>query len=305
MSTESVTRKKLPWSARVAFALSLAVLILGVSTVVRWIGPAVALQYDWKPGDVTRDRMTMSMAFGTTPAISEQEFEMKLEMTSVTRVLSVDSQGNATLELSMEDVRLLESNLPPGGGDPTQKLSQTHTLVVAPDGRILESSNPLLGPEAFGDQGFGTTPLLPDEPVAPGDTWTIDYEQGIGIGEGGFDLHADNELIRYDEVNGVETVVIHSDLSGPMDFTIRPSEIPSDLLPEGTDLQTVGNVGDIHYTGELSMSADSWVDPLTGEVLRSDAVGESSVSFGFSDLEIGLPRFGLNMEMEMETLRLP
>ncbi|MGH2691319.1 MAG: hypothetical protein ACRDHM_02340, partial [Actinomycetota bacterium] len=262
MSAETVPARGFPWSARVPLVLALGVLVFSVVTIVRWTGPAVALSYRWQPGDVIRDHMRMAMSVQMQPPILGDELDLEFEMSAVTRVLSVDPQGNATLEITSEDLRVQGSGFPSLPDQFGSELEAPQTLVVAPDGRILESSNPFLGPEAMGDQGFMRNPLLPDEPVAPGDTWEIDDFQKLGLGEGGFDIHADNRLLRYDEVNGVETVVIRSAMSGPFDFTFNPSDLasllPDEELPAGAASELDGT-GTIHYGGELTMEGDYWV----------------------------------------------
>ncbi len=179
-------------------------------------------------------------------------------------------------------------------------------MVVAPDGRILESSNPLFGPEGIENQRFTAMPLLPEGPVAPGDSWEIDHFQEFGFAEGGFDLHAQNELLRYDEVDGVETVVVRSDVTGPIELTVDPTDLPPELLPEpGMEIPTGGpDIGPITYTGSLSSEGESWVDPLTGDVLRSQGGGMASISFGIGPGPLGVPRITMEMEMEMEAERL-
>lgn len=297
---------RFPWSARVALTLALGVLLFAVTTIVRWTGPAVALAYAWEPGEVVRDRMTMGLTMRIRPALVDQEFEVEMTLTSVTRVVDVDGEGNATLEVTTEDVEVVESNLPGPRSDLTAQLQEPLTMVVAPDGRILESSNAMFGPEGIQNQRYTAIPLLPDRPVAPGDRWELDHFQKFAFAKGGFDLHARNELLRYDEVNGVETVVVRSDLSGPFDLTVDPADLPPELLPEpGMEIQTAGqDIGAISYTGSISSEGDSWVDPLTGEVLRSQGEGTASITFGIGPVELGVPRITMEMELEMETERL-
>ena len=295
--------RRFPWHARLALILSLGVLVFSVVTIVRWTGPAVALSYSWEAGEVTRDRGKLVMEMSFTPSILNQDIDMTLELTTVTRVLSVDGEGNATLEVTTEDIEVSDSSIPATPGQLTQAFAEPQTFVVAPDGRVLESSNPLIASQGLESQSFTRSPFLPDEPVAPGDTWEIDHVQELGFGEGGIDIHADNRLLRYDEVNGIETVVVKSDLDGQIDMSFHPSDLSAEALPQGlpADAADFPSRQPMRYTGELTADMESWIDPLTGEVLRGEGELSMSISINFG---AGVPSFGTEVNMEIETERL-
>ena len=266
----------------------------------------MALSYRWVAGEVIRDRVTMEMSIAIVPSVLEEDVEMEVAVTTVTRVVSVDEKGNATLEITTEDIEILDSNSPAPPGQLSKELSQPQTLTVAPDGKIIESSNPLLGPGGLDDQGFTRTPFLPDGPVAPGDAWEVDHFQELGFGEGGFDLHAENRLIRYDEVNGVETVVVKSNVTGPLNFSFKASDLAQEGLAGGdtTDVGQLSGAGEIRYIGELEMEGKTWIDPLTGDVLRGEGDGSVSMSFELEGLAGKVPEFTMEMEIGFETHRL-
>jgi hypothetical protein len=295
-------RDRVSPSAGIGLALSLAVLVFAIATVVRWTGPAVALSYRWVAGDEIRNRLTMDMTVATQPAVLEEDVQLRTEATTVARVLDVDQAGNATLEITTEDVQVVDSNVPVPQEQFEKAVEQPHTVTLSPEGRILESSFPWLGPQGVDQKGFNQGPLLPDHPVGPGDEWEVDYVQEMGFGEGGLDLHATNRFIRYDEVEGIETVVIDSEVSGPIDFTIDPSDIPAGAIPEDDPLQPQNPAAGptLHYTGELTADARSWLDPLTGDMLRNEMQATVTISYSVP----GLPQFGTDMEIELESERV-
>ena len=295
-------RGRVPVSAGIGLSLALAVLVFAIATVVRWTGPAVALSYRWVAGDEMRNRLTTDMSISTRPAVLEEDVEIRTEATTLARVVEVDAAGNATLDITTEDVRVVDSSVPVPDEQFEKVVAQPHTVKLSPEGRILESSFPWLGPQGVDQKGFNQGPLLPDHPVGPGDEWEVDYLQETGIGDGGFDLHATNRFLRYDEVNGIETVVISSDISGPIDFTVDPSEIAASAIPEGDPLQPQDPeaLPTLHYTGEMTAEAKSWIDPLTGDMLRNEMEASISISYTVP----GLPEFGTDMEMELESERL-
>ena len=303
MSEGAAIARRFSWAVRIQLLASLAVLIFAVATIIRWTGPAVALSYSWEEGEVIRDRMTVAMSIRSQPDVLGKDIELEVASTEVTRVLDLDDAGNATLKMTHEDVEVVSSSLPGSETQVISELDQPIIVVVAPDGRILESSNPILGPEGIGDQAMTTTPILPDDAVSPGDTWEEDQFIDIGLGEGGFSMHMENELVRYDEVDGVETVVVESELSSPFDFSIDPAELAEEI-GDGSPSQPSNELLEaLRYRGDMDMTARSWVDPVTDEILRG--VGEGTITISFGAGGPGGLLFGMEMDLEIETERLP
>jgi hypothetical protein len=117
-------------------------------------------------------------------------------------------------------------------------------MRIARDGRILSSGGVALGSEDGTGTAFPGTdqfmPILPDEKVPPGDTWAKSYTTRFPLGEGAIRYTTENELLRYESLNGVRSAIIQSDIKIPVDLSIDPrkfflaagvgeSEIPPDF----------------------------------------------------------------------------
>jgi hypothetical protein len=98
----------------------------------------------------------------------------------------------------------------------------------------------------------GLTPVLPDSPVEPGDSWTDSVS--VRMGRDRLRGTARSRFLRYEDVEGVETAV----LQGTRDFKIDGGP----PLPG---------------KGTLTVDQTAWVNPDTGAVLRMTA----TVRFSF------------------------
>ena len=183
----------------VALAAGAVVFLFG-----RGSGGGVALAMSFHQGASWRYRMHMSLDL--TVAAGGQSFPMKADLTAGVqmKVASIDAVGVATLKLHLSNVVATvngrHSRLPPTA-------VRGQTLRVAPDGHVLSATLPgVPAADTFNlvpgsDQ---VTPLLPDGPVQPGDSWSRDISVPAPFGAGG-DLHASLlvTLVRYQDVHGV------------------------------------------------------------------------------------------------------
>jgi hypothetical protein len=233
--------------------------------------------------------------------VGDQRIEMDLSQTVTWRVLSVDGDGVATIEVTVTDLSgtLNGVDIPPATGVPPVE------IVIAPDGRVLEAGGLSLGgagqTQGFGFPGMGQlTPLLPDEgeEVAVGDSWDKEFSQPFPFGEGTIEFTASSTYVRDDTVDGRPVAVIETDLTVPLDFTLRFSDLIDALGSElaGTtgaaDLDALGDAT-IDYGGSGAFTQTSFVDLDAHELLRSRSEGEFDLSMKFS----GIPGVGQVAEM--------
>jgi hypothetical protein len=248
------------------------------------------------PGESETYDISMSMDGRITSDLADLggEIPLDVEMSEVVtwEVVSVDEDGLATVELTVEEV----SGSVSGFAIPTAGTEVPPTeLVIAPDGRIVSVAGVPLG--SFGDlPGFPgmnqLTPILPDEgvAVAPGDTWTKEFSQEMPFGEGSIEVTTTSRYDRNEEVDGREAAVIVTEMTVPIDFSFDAG----DLSALGAELGATGPTGldafadaSISYSGGATLTQTSFVDLESRELLRSRTSGDLDLELGAS----GVPGF--------------
>lgn len=172
---------------------------------------------------MTMDGQMSSELFGQMP------LQMDMSQVQTWTVRSIDSDGVATIEVTTSELSGVVNNAPlPATAVPPIEIE------VAPDGRVISAGGLALG-GAGQTQGFGfpgssqLTPILPDEGdrVAPGDSWEKEFSQEFPFGEGTIEYTASSTYQRNEDVNGRQAAVIVTELTVPMDFTLRFDELIS------------------------------------------------------------------------------
>lgn len=216
------------------------------------------------------------------------------------RVLSVDQHGVASVRMTVKTLSATADAQPvPPSALPVCRT----TLRVAPDGRILGSSG--LPPGSY-PSGFPAmpsfdqlTPLLPDDPVVIGDSWSKSYEQPWPLGDGSLSVDSASRLVGRQQVRGTETVVIETVWTMPLDLSVDIRKIAKALGE--SDLGSIDRDAKLLYTGELRFNETSWFDPADGRLVSSSGRGRFSMALrptGFSP-EIGFPGRELRMNGTM------
>ena len=243
-------------------------------------GTALALQY--KPDQTIRYHVTMTMdaRLSSSELGVDQPFQGTFDMTFSMHVLSVDANGTATIDLSID-----KGSATFGGQKQPLPRDFQAQIQIAKDGRLLSGGGLS---EATGSSGFGLpgsdqfTPLLPDHPVKPGDVWTKDFDVPFPFGGGSIHYSSRNELVRYEAVDGVRAAVIHSDLTIPLDLTLDLRK-----LLEGTGQSTSelprGSNPKIVYGGDMTVSVTDWFDPVSGQQLKASLNGTMDMRMTFKD----------------------
>lgn len=203
---------------------------------------------------------------------------------------SVDGDGVATVSVTVDEM----SGTVNGIAIPDESASaEPIQMQIAADGRILTAGGmSFAGAGQTGGASFPglgqMTPLLPDGPVEPGDSWTKDFSQEVPFGEGTIEFTSTSTLERYEDVDGVNAAVITTDFTVPMDFTIDFGELLGAM--SGTEGMPTGATGfgdaQITYGGNGSFSQTAWVDPEAKEMLKMTSSGSFDMTMAFSGLDI-------------------
>lgn len=236
------------------------------------------------------------------PSLGSQTLDMDATQTVTWEVVSVADDGTATIRVSVTDM----SGTVNGTEIPsTAAHSQPFDMQIAQDGRILSVGGMSLAafeqtPGASFPGMSQLTPLLPDEPVSPGDSWEKTFSQDVPFGEGTIGFTATSTLEGYEEVNGVDAARVTTELTVPLDFTLDLGDLLAtigDSLgatgPTDAELDLIADAS-IAYGGQGTVSMTSWVDAEAKEMLRSSSEGSFDIAMTFT----GVPGFDGEMAFD-------
>jgi hypothetical protein len=238
--------------------------------------------------DQTIDAEVSSDVFGS------QSVSMDVTQVVGWEVISVDADGNATIEVTVSEMSGSVNGQPIPETD-VQAVPPVE-IEIAPDGRVISAGGLALGgagqTQGFGFPGMGQlTPILPDEgeEVSVGDTWEKEFSQDFPFGEGTIEFSATSTYERDEEVNGTTAAVIVTELTVPLDFTLSFSDFIETLDPALTggtgsgDLDTFADAS-IAYGGEGAFTQTSFVDLEAKELLRMQSDGTFDIAMEFSGI---------------------
>ncbi|MGH2659681.1 MAG: hypothetical protein ACRDHS_08440 [Actinomycetota bacterium] len=275
---------KRPWRLGiVAGAAGLVVAIVAALVVFQVTQPEsrarAALAFAFGPGDTTGFRQHITMD-GTISAgvLGTQPLAMDMTQTIRWEVMSVDDDGVATVEIRIEDTSGTVNGISvPGIGS-----DQSFTMRISPDGQILTANGLAFGGSAdaggMGIPGMDqVTPVLPDHPVSPGDTWVKRFSQEFPFGKGAIEYTARSTFDRYEDVDGSRTAVITTRYAMPIDLTIDVGELfeafGGSLGATRTEPSELADAKMI-YTGSGSFAMTSWLDLTSRELVKSSSSGD-------------------------------
>ncbi len=274
---EAAPPRRRPWRVVVVVALAAALTAGGFFVLTRPRGPDVALALGFEEGATYRYRVTLSIDGRVDTALADLPIDGELAETVSYRVVEVDPDGAATIDVGVEDLSGTFA------GRPVPPTPETEIrMVIGADGSIREvDGRPVpqalqagLGDPAAtgGIPGMQSFPLLPDGPVGPGDEWEKDVEQPLPFGEGQIRIHSESELVRYEDVGPVRAALIESDITSAVDWTVELAELAElGRELEGTNggfAEVEGLPDRISYRGELEQEQTTWLAP--GEMVRSE-----------------------------------
>jgi hypothetical protein len=252
-------------------------LAIGLVVVVVAIGVLYAKRPD-RPGNLslrftsgnTRD-YSISVDDSTDPRPG-QDAASGIHITALlkTRVTSVDGSGTGTLSVLSGSTTISVADGSFNGND---LLAQTITVDQRgrPDAMLALTSDSTGAGSFYGDLIF---PVVPTGSVGLGATWPIDLSLTMAQGEGTLDYTGTGTFVRYETLNGVRAAVVQNKVSLDYGYTLNAGK-ESALVVKGGDPKAPGSV-QVSGSGTYSMLA--WIDPATGELLRSQGQGTYDLS---------------------------
>ena len=218
-----------------------------------------------------------------------QELQMDVSEVVTWEVTSVDDDGVATVAVTIEEM----SGSVNGMEIPAETSAvPPMEIQIAPDGKILSAGGmSFAGADLAGGASFPgmdqMTPMLPDEPVEPGDTWEEDFSQEVPFGEGTIEFTSTSTLERYEDVDGVNAAVITTEYTVPMDLTFDFGEL-LETMGDTEGLTGAAGLEDAQMTlsGEGAFTQTAWVDVEAGEMLKMTSSGAFDMTIGYSGVEM-------------------
>ena len=236
-------------------------------------GTAIALSL--KQGQTYRYQLNMT--FGGEVSVQGQKTPVSMQVGEVFswQVESVDASGVATVKMTLESITGTVNGAP----FPSEQLPPPYEIKVASDGRILTASNLALA--SGSDAGLlfpgadQITPLLPDHPVKPGDTWTKSFDQKFPFGGGTIHYVSHNQYLRDETLNGIKSAVISSSVNLPLDFTVDLDEMMQGL---GTSDPSIPKGAKMVFGGDMEFTLTSWLDLAHGTMLKGAMSGDLNMT---------------------------
>jgi hypothetical protein len=232
--------------------------------------------------------MTMDGEMNAGELLGSQPVVMDVTQTVTWEVASVDADGVATVDVTVEEMTgTVNGTAIPDPASSTGPIE----MRIAPDGRILSAGGmSFAGLDRTGGANFPgmgqMTPLLPDGPVQPGDTWTKDFSQEVPFGEGTIGFTSTSTLERYEDVDGVNAAVVTTEFTVPMDFTIDLAEALDAMGgAEGVPTGATGLAdAKIAFGGSGRIHQTAWVDPDAKQMLKMSSSGSFDMTMAYTGL---------------------
>ena len=161
----------------------------------------------------------MTMDENLTMSFGAQSIPLQARMSAALtwHVASVDGNGTATIEMRFDHASV-EAN-----GQTRSLDLPTSTFRLTSDGRMLTSTGATLFSGAPGGQFMGggsqVSAILPDHPVAPGDTWSKHQSMTLFGNPVSFDSKA--TFLRTEQFKGVAASVVRTTDSVPMTLSLN------------------------------------------------------------------------------------
>jgi hypothetical protein len=281
-------RSARPWWARLAAALGIATILVLTGFLYVATRPGdVALALKFTPGQTVRYRVVLTMN-GTVARETESfPYQVNVEETVLWRVESVDAQGIATVDLSVEDGTVTLN----GQARPSSSGAPATLLQAAPDGRILSVRDPGVVPGRGAGAGFPgldqLTPILPTGPVSPGSSWLRAFDQAYPLGAGTVHYTTANRFVRYEDVGQIRTAVVSGSQSVPVEVTMDANGLSGVRASPGPG----GDEPTIAYRGMSSVRQTAWVEPRGGALVKMATMGTVDMAVSFRDFPSLFPTF--------------
>jgi len=267
-------------------------------------GPSSLMKvaYNFKAGQTYRyhcsSALNGTLTIGSAPASPEK---MEISADSTWKVVSLDASGNATIDLTLSNLKASSTgSMLPGTTTTTTTTTTTQhfQFQVMPTGEILSGGSPPAPPCPLA-MGAGLGPpgtdqflaVLPGHAVKPGDTWTKTFTRPSPFGQASVTYTTENRFLRYENLPSGRAAVIQTTATEPLDGSIdlgqalagtggAASPVP---IPTGSPVS-----GTVRMQGTSSTSTTTWFDVNTDQVKRMTTVVDTDQTTTFSGIA-GLP----------------
>ncbi|HLQ62213.1 MAG TPA: hypothetical protein VK131_10140 [Candidatus Acidoferrales bacterium] len=242
--------------------LALLVLVSACSFGARPV-EAASLSLGFKAGDHYSARIHLVMDLTTEFGGTARPIRGDITINQDTKVVSVDADGTATLQVSAGPPSGTINGVTLPAGAPSSV-----TLRVSPDGRVTGAAGigvfgagPATGTVSAGDPFL---PPLPGHKVKPGDAWQSAYDVPITAGSGKIHLAATSRYLR----NEGALAVIQTTSTTTLDFVLDLKKLleatgqPTRNLPPGSNPT-------ITYKGTVGAEQTSWLDTKLRRVSKA------------------------------------
>ena len=213
-------------------------------------------------------------------AVSEP-LTVDMTATETEVVDSVDSTGVADVTLTMTDV--VGKVTAAGVTSTTNPTVAPIHMQLAPDGRTL-SVNGLnfAGGSPFGSVGSNgpQSAVLPDGAVKPGDSWSKTYDQANPLGTGTVPVTARSKYLRDEKLNGVQTAVVNTKSTAPLDMSIDLAKYGRLTGSQATSLTKLGIQG-MTIKGSDAGDITTWIAPTAHTIQKTSMKILIDGSFSF------------------------
>lgn len=282
------------------------------SSSVTSVPPTTELRYGFSAGDTYTYNLDMSEHVvldtqGAASAVTDQALpgtaDVQIDATGTFVYTVAAGTDPGTYEISIEgdfshvDVSGTADGEQVSGPSDLPQLGNiapvSKTIVVDARGQVLDRSQspqdlfglggtPLAG--LSGDLGQFVGPVLPADPVAPGDSWSLDYSNP-DLGDDPVDVSTTATLTGTETVDGIEALVIESETKtdeGTVDladfFKGFLGAFGGGSTPDATTLPDLDQLVFRITTSPSTGNSRSWFDPDRGLVVRSTSAGPTSLT---------------------------
>lgn len=249
-----------------------------------------ALALGFQPGQSYRYHLHEVIDFAAPGSGGSAKGDLK--GTATLTVKSVDKDGVATIEMKLDEIDGTSNGKPV---PESAKQPRTIELRISRDGRFLPKDQ---AGDASSSGGASSgldqfSPVLPDEAVKPGDTWSKTVEQPNPFGAGTIKAVTNNKFLRRERVGGADTAVINTTGSSNLDLTLNFGDLLSRLGQSGGsgDPRVAALLQNItaHVLGPISFDRTAWIDPAKKELVRTKAVVNEDVKITTTGGPEGIP----------------
>lgn len=217
------------------------------------------------------------------------------------KVVSVDASGNATVDMTLTNLKTSITGSPlPGSTTTTTTTTTTQhfQFVVAPTGEILSGGGPSGPPSALAiGQGLGPPgtdqflAVLPGRAVKPGETWTKTFTRPSPFDQGSVTYTTENRFLRYQNLKGGRAAVVQTTATVPLDISIDLQKATASSGGSASPPPLPISVpvsGQVHIQGTSSTDSTTWFDVKTDQVERITTVDNTDQTTTFVGIS-GLP----------------